>query len=515
MRRDAGGGFTIGLDVGTTGARALLVDGRGRIRRRGSAGYPLDVPRPGFAEQDADRWTRASVLAVREAIGSSAASVRAIGLTGQMHGAVFLDAACRPIRPAILWCDQRSERECEEVERLVGSDRLRRVAGNPALAGFTAPKILWLRRHEPRAFARTHHVLLPKDFVRLSLTGKMQSDVSDASGTLLLDVPARRWSREILEALQIPASWLPEVRESPEPAAKLTESAAKRTGLRPGIPVVAGAGDCAAGAIATGIVEPGLLSLSIGTSGVLFADCARPTIDPRGRLHAFCHAVPNRWHLMGVMLMAGGSLRHLRDTVFPELRRRRDGGYPAIDRLAAGVDPGASSLLYLPYLCGERSPHKDPKARGAFVGLALHHGRAHLARAVLEGVAFAMRDSLEVFSQLGIAATRVRMTGGGARSAVWRQIFADVFDLPVDTVAADEGAAYGAALLAAVGAGTFPDVPSAVRSWVQARPGARPRPAIAAWYRETYGAFRDLYPSLRPSFERLASFSSTEAARDT
>jgi xylulokinase len=508
----AAGALWLGVDVGTTGARALLVDERGRVRRRGDCGYPLDVPRPAFAEQDAERWARAAERAMAAAVRGDGRRVRAIGLTGQMHGAVFLDARDRPIRPAILWCDGRTERECAEIERLVGTARLRRLAGNPALAGFTAPKVLWLRRHEPRSYARTRRLLLPKDYVRLALTGERQSDASDASGTLLLDVAKRRWSREILEALEIPESWLPEVHESPEPAARLGAAAARRTGLCEGTPVVAGAGDCAAGAIATGIVEPGVLSLSIGTSGVLFADCRRPTIDPQGRLHAFCHAVPGRWHLMGVSLMAGGALRHFRDVAFSELGERPDGGYPLIDRLAGRVEPGAEGLLHLPYLCGERSPHKDPKARGAFVGVSLAHGRAHFARAVLEGVMFAMRDSLDVFRELGIRASRVRMTGGGARSPLWRRIAADVLELPVETVAADEGAAWGAALLAAVGGGAFASVGEGVRAWVRARRAAEPRPAAVARYREVHAQFRALYANLRPTFDALTA---RRAARGT
>ncbi len=498
--------FFMGLDLGTTGAKALLVDERGRVVRRGEASYPLRVPRSGFVEQSPEHWRRAALAALRDASGSLGGSVLALGLTGQMHGSVFLNGDGRPVRPAILWCDQRTERECAEIESIVGSRQLRRITGNPALEGFTAPKVLWLRRHEPRCFSRTRHLLLPKDYIRLALTGVFETDVSDASGTMLFDVPRRRWSERMLEALEIPREWLPDVFESPEPRSGLLARPAREAGLPNGLLVIAGAGDCAAGAVGSGIVGPGPLSLSIGTSGVLFADSASPILDPEGRLHAFCHAVPGRWHLMGVMLMAGGSLRYLRDVLFQGSRPGRSGGYREIDRLAASVSPGADGLVYLPYLSGERTPHKDPRARASFVGLGLQHGRAHLARAVLEGVAFAMKDSLDVFREIGVDADRVRLSGGGARSRLWRQILADVLELPVETLATDEGPAYGAALLASVGAGAFPSVAHACRSWVRAKRAALPRSSAAARYRELHRIFRSLYPSLRQAYSELTRF---------
>ncbi|OLC31505.1 MAG: xylulokinase, partial [Armatimonadetes bacterium 13_1_40CM_64_14] len=368
--------------------------------------------------------------------------------------------------------------------------------GNLVLTGFTAPKIIWMRRHEPERYARIHHVLLPKDYARYRLTGQMASDVADASGTSLFDVRRRAWSAEMLSRLDIPPAWLPTVAESSEKTGTVTKEAAATTGLRPGMPVVAGAGDQAAQAVGTGIVRPGLVSATIGTSGVVFAHMAKPEVDARGRLHTFCHAVPGRWHVMGVMLSAGGSLRWLRDSL-------ATASYDEMSAAAALTPPGAEGLVFLPYLSGERTPHADPHARGAFVGLTLRHGRGHLIRAVMEGVAFGLRDALEIMRGLGIPVTQVRVSGGGARSELWRQILADVFGLDVVTVTSAEGAAYGAALLAGIGAGLYPSVEAACDATIEIADRIVPDAARAATYDRLYDVYTDLYHQLAPAMHAL------------
>jgi xylulokinase len=483
--------------VGTTGARAVLVDESGAVRAAASADYPLRTPRPGWTEQDPDDWWRGARSAVRRAVAEAPDEVAGIGLTGQMHGAVFLDAADRVIRPALLWNDQRTAAQCERITALVGAGRLIELAGNPALTGFQAPKVLWLRDAEPEAYARLAHVLLPKDYVRLALSGERATDVSDASGTLLLDVRRRRWAEPILDALEIPLGWLPTVHEGPEPAGTLRAEVASELGLRAGIPIAAGAGDNAAAAVGTGIVRAGLVSSSIGTSGVVFAHADEFAPDPSGRVHAFCHAVPGRYHLMGVMLSAGGSLRWWRDAL---------GGERSYDDLcdaAASAPPGAEGLLFLPYLTGERTPHLDPRARGAFFGLTARHGTGHLTRALMEGVVFGMRDSLEIVRRLGVAPAEVRATGGGARHPLWLELQADVYGLPVVRTAADEGPAYGAALLAGVAAGVFANVGDACAR-VSLRPGVvEPDARRRAAYEERYALYRELYPATAALAHRL------------
>jgi xylulokinase len=429
--------------------------------------------------------------------GISAEQVVGVGLTGQMHGLVLLDDAGEVLRPAILWNDQRTAAECAEITRAVGAERVLAITGNPVLPGFTAPKLVWVRKHEPEVYARVAHVLLPKDYVRYRLTGAFATDVSDAAGMSLLDVGARDWSAEMLAALDIPRAWLPEVTESPVVSAHLSAEGARETGLREGTPVVAGAGDNAAAAVGTGIVAPGLVSASLGTSGVLFAPLAEYRPEPAGRLHAFCHAVPGQWHLMGVMLSAAGSLRWFRDALAP--------GTP-FDQLVAeaeAVRPGAEGLLFLPYLSGERTPYPDPDARGAFVGLSLVHSRPHMTRAVLEGVAFGLRDSLELMKSLGLDVRTVRAQGGGARSPLWRQILADVLGAEVAVPEAAEGAALGAALLAGVGAGVWGSVEEAAESAGRVAESVQPGPD-AAVYDEYYPRYRALYPALAPEFASMA-----------
>jgi xylulokinase len=414
-----------------------------------------------------------------------------------MHGAVLLDRSDVPLRPAILWNDQRTGRECDEIRELVGARRLIELTGNDALTGFTAPKLLWVRRHEPDAWRRVAHLLLPKDYVRLHLTGDHAVDRADGAGTLLFDLAARDWSPEVLAALEIDPAWLPRSAEGPEVTGNVTAAAAEATGLRPGTPVVAGGGDQAANAVGTGAVDPGIVALSLGTSGVVFAATDRPIVEPAGRVHAFCHAVPDRWHLMSVMLSAAGSLRWFRDALAPGM------SFEDLDRQAAAVAAGSGGLWFLPYLTGERSPHPDPFARGAFIGLTVTHDRRHLARAVLEGVAHGLRDGLDLMIESGMPAPRqIRASGGGIASPLWCQILADLLQAEIATVGTSEGAAYGAALLAATGAGWFPSAGAAVRAVVTATPVAEPGPDTPK-YAEAHALYRDLYPALAASFRKM------------
>jgi xylulokinase len=483
----------VGLDVGTGGARAVAVDGSGNVVAEASSEYPLHSPRPGWTEQDpADWWEGA-----REALGKVAAGeeVAGIGLTGQMHGSVFLDSSDEVIRPALLWNDQRTYRQCDVITRAVGEERLISIAGNPALTGFQAPKIIWLRDEEPQNFERVARVLLPKDYVRLRLTGEYATDASDAAGTLLLDVRARDWSREILDALEIPLPWMPDVYEGPENTGSLREDVAEELDMPPGIPVAAGGGDNAAAAVGTGIVGPGLVNSSVGTSGVLFAHASEFNPDPSGRLHAFCHAVPGAYHLMGVTLSAGGSLSWWRETL--------GGDYDELVGAASEVLPGSEGIVFLPYLSGERTPHLDPKARGAFFGLTARHGVAHMTRAVMEGVIFSLRDSLEIMRELGVPVEDVRATGGGARSSLWRQLQADVYGTPVRRTVADEGPAYGAALLAGVVSGTYADVDEATSVVRLREEVTEPDRERAKIYEEHYEVYRSLYPATSSAMSRL------------
>ncbi len=469
----------VGLDVGTSGVKALAISPGGEVLARAERDYPLSMPRPGWAEQDPADWSRAAEEALA-ALGVE--DVAGIGLTGQMHGLVALDAEERVLRPAILWNDQRTAAECREIEERVGLARLLELTGNRALPGFTAPKLLWLRAHEPETYERIAHVLLPKDYVRLALTGERATDVADASGTLLFDVAGRRWSDEVLAALDLPAAWLPPALESQ------TVSAHHPSGA----PVAAGAGDQAAGALGVGVTEPGPVSVVLGTSGVVFATLPELVTDPEGRAHVFCHAAPGAWHAMGVMLSAAGSLKWFRDTLAP--------GEP-YDRLVAEAErwePGAEGLLFLPYLAGERTPHVDPDARGAFTGLSLRHDRGALVRAVLEGVAYGLRDSLEILRALGCRLEVGRASGGGARSELWLKIVASVLGLPLERTAVEEGAAYGAALLGGIAGGVFADVPEAVAACVRVRDRIEPDPKWERFYAEGYGRYRALYPALKP-----------------
>jgi xylulokinase len=469
----------VGIDVGTTGVKALAIAPDGEVLAREEEEYPLSIPQPGWAEQDPEVWWRAT----EQALGRlGATDVAGIGLSGQMHGLVALDSADRVLRPAILWNDQRTGAECAEIEARVGLARLIELTGNRALTGFTAPKLLWLRRHEPDVYGRISHVLLPKDYVRLRLTGERAIDCADASGTLLFDVASRRWSAEVLDALELPAEWLPPALESPAVSGV----------TRDGIPVAAGAGDQAAGALGVGVDRPGPLSVQIGTSGVVFAALPAFAADPEARVHAFCHAVPGAWHAMGVMLSAAGSLRWFRDAIAPAA------DYAELTAEAARWEPGAEGLLYLPYLAGERTPHADPGARGAFAGLSLRHDRGALVRAVLEGVAYGLRDSLELLRALGVEPAAGRVSGGASRSELWLRIVASVLGVPLERTVTEEGAAYGAALLAGVAGGVFADVGEAVAACVRVQDRVEPEPSWRASYDAGYERFRALYPAIRP-----------------
>jgi xylulokinase len=486
----------LGLDVGTGGARAVAVDESGEVVAEASSEYPLTSPRPGWAEQDPEDWWEGAKEALGEVAAGVEGEVVGLGLTGQMHGSVFLDDSGAVIRPALLWNDQRTYRQCEEITASVGAERLMELAGNPALTGFQAPKILWLRDEEPDSYSRVSSVLLPKDYVRLRLTGGYATDASDAAGTLLLDIRERHWSGEILDALGIPREWMPAVYEGPESAGALRESVAAELGLPPGLPVAAGGGDNAAAAVGVGVVERGLLSSSVGTSGVLFAASGGFTPDPSGRLHAFCHAVPEAYHLMGVTLSAGGSLSWWRHATGQ--------GYDVLAEAAGEVPPGAEGLVFLPYLSGERTPHLDPRARGAFVGLTARHGIPHMTRAVMEGVVFSLRDSLEIMRGLGVSVEGVRATGGGARSQLWRELQADIYGVPIHRTTADEGPAYGAALLSGVAAGMYGDVEEAC-STVRLRDEVTgPDPERTRVYEEHYAVYRSLYPVTSEAMHRLA-----------
>jgi xylulokinase len=492
--------LVLGIDVSTTATKAVLVDERGAVRGVGSAEYGFRTPRPLWSEQDPGLWWDGAITAigsVLETAGVTGGDVEAVGLTGQMHGLVLLDAADRVLRPAILWNDQRTAAECDAIRDAVGPDRLVAITGNDALTGFTAPKLVWVRDHEPELWRVAAHVLLPKDYLRLRLTGTHMIDKADGAGTLLFDLAARDWSPEVLARLDIPPAWLPPTAEGPAITGMVMPDAAAATGLRAGTPVVAGGGDQAANAVGVGVVSPGSMALSLGTSGVVFAATDRPLFEPRGRVHAFCHAVPGRWHMMSVMLSAAGSLRWFRDALAPGV------DFADLVAEAAEVPAGSDGLLFLPYLSGERSPHPDPLARGAFVGLTLGHERRHLTRAVLEGVAFGLRDGLDLMTSAGMTpAGQIRASGGGTASPLWRQILADVLGTELATVETTEGAAYGAALLAAVGAGWWRNVDAATEAVVRVTPVAAPGPD-AMVYAERHAVYREVYPALAPTFPQL------------
>ena len=495
---------SIGIDVGTTGARAVAVDDRGDVVTARTAEYPLLSPRPQWTEQDPVDWWRATrevLAAVAESCRGAGQQVIGLGLTGQMHGSVFLDAAGEVIRPALLWNDQRTARQCEEIATRVGSDRIVEITGNPALTGFQAPKVLWLRDEEPNNFARVTTVLLPKDYVRLRLTGELATDASDAAGTLFFDLRDRAWSSEVLDALEVPAGWLPPILEGPDRSGAITNDVALDLGLPARIPVAAGGGDNAAAAIGTAVTKEGLMSSSIGTSGVLFAHAEEVAIDPSGRIHAFAHSVPDRYCLLAVTLSAGGSLRWWRE--------QTGLGYEELVAEAETVPAGSEGLVFLPYLTGERTPHLDPLASGAFLGLTSRHTRGHLTRALMEGVLFSLRDGIQIMEDLGVRPTEIRAIGGGATSPLWLQLQADVYDAPIHRMAIEEGAAYGAALLGHVSAGTFSSVDEATSVVRTREEVTEPDPKHAAVYQDMFAVYRSLYDTLRDDMHRLAGFAAS------
>jgi xylulokinase len=493
--------YYLGIDTSTTGSKALIIAENGEVLAVASSPHTLQTPRPLWSEQDPGEWWQAVSASIRSALekaGIGGERIGAVGLTGQMHGLVLLDEMGDVLRPAILWNDQRTQNQCDEIHERIGKEKFIQITGNVALTGFTAPKILWVKENEPQVFAKVKHVLLPKDYIRYRLTGNYAMDKADGAGTVLFDLKLRDWSNEVLDALGIDASWMPKTFEGPQFTGYISEDAASLTGLKVGTPVAAGGGDQAAQAVGVGAVEPGIVGLTVGTSGVVFATTPSALIEPQGRLHAFCHAVPGLWHFMGVMLSAAGSLQWYRDTLAP---------HTSFDDLlleAEAVPAGSEGLQFLPYLSGERTPYPDPLARGAFIGLTLRHSRAHMTRAVLEGVSFGLKDSFTLIQNAGLGEIRqVRASGGGTKGALWRQIMASVLDVELVTVNTTEGAAYGAALLAGVGAGAWADVPSACKACVKITGSTQPESSQEDAYRRAYPLYRELYPALKSNFYKM------------
>jgi xylulokinase len=485
----------LGMDVGTGGTRAVVVDENGRLISGAAAEHaPFRMDHPGWAEQDPEDWWRAAKEAI---VGALAAApepkqpITALGLTGQMHGAVMLDENGAVLRPSLIWCDTRTQPECDWLHEKIGYEKLIELTCNPALPNFTLTKLLWVKTHQPEIFAKIRHVMCPKDYVRYRLTGEFAIDVQEASGTLLLDVTHRRWSAEVAEAAGIPLEWLPRVYESPEVCARISEEAAALTRLTIGTPVVAGAGDQGAGAVGMGILQPGSVSATIGTSGVVFAATANPTKDPKGRLHTFCHAVPGLWHVMGVTQSAGLSFNWLRNTFFAGL------SYDSLTAAAEKVPAGSQGLEWAPYLLGERTPHLDPEVRAAFTGISTTHTAGHFTRAVLEGVAYSLQDTFTLFAELSIPVSGIRLGGGGARGPLWRRIQAGVYGHAVETLTAEEGGAFGCALMAGVGAGHWANLDEACAYAIQVAERIEPNPADLTAYKDGYAQWRKLYPALK------------------
>lgn len=493
--------FFMGIDISTTGAKALIIDETGAVKAIGSTPQPISQPKPLWSEQNPKDWWDGIVIAIQEALKEanlSGEDIAGIGMTGQMHGLVMLDANGEVLRPAILWNDQRTQKQCDDITETIGFSRLIELTGNRALTGFTAPKILWVRDNEPDVYAKCEHILLPKDYLRYMLTGDYHTDLAGAAGTSLLNVAERSWSMEVIDALGIPASWLPKVHEGTEITGTISNEAAELTGLNAGTPVVGGGGDQAAGAVGMGCVTADKIGVTVGTSGVVFAPLSDYAFEPEGRLHAFCHSVSGQWHFMGVMLSAAGSLQWYRDTIAPDV------SFDALLAETANIPAGSEGLLFLPYLSGERTPHPDPLARGAFIGLTARHTRAHMTRAVLEGVAFGLKDSFTLIDNVGLPESyEVRISGGGAKSPIWQQIIADIFNAPLVNVNTPEAGAFGAALLASVGTGTFKDVPSACEATIKTEERVEIGNDVSA-YAEVYEKYESLYPTLKEVFHKLA-----------
>lgn len=502
----------LGIDIGTSGTKSLLIDEAGTPIAEATATYPLATPKPLWTEQNPEDWwqaTKSTIKAVMKKSKLKPGEVRAIGLSGQMHGSVFLNSKGKVIRPALLWNDQRTSAECEEITRRAGGrESLIRMVANPALTGFTAPKLLWLRNNEPKNYAALKNLLLPKDDIRRRLTGELATDVSDASGMLLLDVCNRRWSTELLGKLDVDPSILARVYESEQVTGTLLPEVARELGLSADCKVVAGAGDCAAGAVGNGIVRQGILTASLGTSGVVFCHSDTPQYDSAGRLHTFCHAVHGKWHMMGVTLSAAGSLQWFATQICTELANKRGvDAYELLNREAADVPPGAEGLFYLPYLAGERTPHADPHARGCFIGLTNKHGRGHLTRAVLEGVGYSLRESLAIISDLQVPIKEIRLSGGGAKSTLWKQILADVFAKNVCTINAEQGPAFGVALLAAVGDGAYKNIEEACKATISVVDKVQSNKAAQKVYNHAFPVYQQLYRSLKDRFVDISRLS--------
>ncbi|GAB4138756.1 MAG: xylulokinase [Planctomycetaceae bacterium] len=503
----------LGIDIGTSGTKTLAIREDGTILASVNATYPLIVEQSGWSEQRPEDWWQATVQTVKDVVAQgafTAADIAGIGLSGQMHGSVFLDENQDVIRPAILWNDQRTQKECEEIEAAAGGRKqLIEMVANPALTGFTAPKILWLRKHEPNHFQRVRQILLPKDYIRFRLTGEFATEVSDASGTLLLDVANRCWSSRLLEALQIDWELLPKVFESEEVSGQVSSTVAQELGIPAGVPVVGGGGDQAAGAVGNGIVQAGAVSATIGTSGVVFAHSDDVQTDPQGRVHTFCHAVRGKWHVMGVVLSAGGSLQWYRNELAQSeiaiAEAMNVDPYELLSAEAAQAPAGSENLFFLPYLTGERTPHADPYARGSWVGLGLRHQRPHLVRSIMEGATYAMRDCFEIIEGMGIPVTETRLSGGGARSPFWRQMQADIYDREVVTINAEEGPAYGVALLAAAGTGAYKNIVEACEATIKVTTYTQPTEDGPAIYNERYPIYQKLYRSLKDDFKTIAT----------
>ena len=500
----------IGIDIGTSGIKTVIVDERGGLAARAFEEIPLHTPRPNWAEQDPADWWRAASKTVREAMstaGVPAESIAGIGLSGQMHSSVLLDDRDEVLRPSILWCDTRTSEQCRWITEKAGEENLVEWVSNPALEGFTAPKLVWVRDHEPDVYDRIRRIMLPKDYIRFRMTGEYAMEVSDAAGTLLFDVRERRWSGPMLDAIGLPSGFLPPTFESIDVCGRVTAEVAADMGLKAGTPVVGGGADNTCGAVGAGIVRAGRILASLGTSGVIFAHTDDVRVDPQLRVHTFCHSVPDKWYLMGVTLFAGGAFKWLRNTlgdVETSAARMLDTDpYELLTAQAARAPAGCEGLVFLPYLMGERTPHKDANARGAFIGITGRHGRPHIIRSVMEGVTFALRDSIEIMRELGLSVGQVRSTGGGARSSLWRQIQADVYGAEVVTVNAGEGPAFGAAILAAVGTGVHGTVEEAADELVVVESRTEPNPKVAERYEECYGIFKSMYPVLKPGFDAL------------
>lgn len=501
----------LGIDIGTTGTKAVLINTRGDVIAHSTYEYPIYIPKPNWSEQNPEDWWKATIKSIRGILSESRInpnSIAGIGLTGQMHGLVLLDKKKNVLRNCILWNDQRTIKECKQINRVVGEKTMMKIAGKPCLPSFTAGKIFWVKNNEPHIYKKITYILLPKDFVRYKFTGEIGMDVADASGTCLFDVAKRKWSEEIINALKLKRNWLAQIYEAVDVCGYVSREAGKLTSLTPGTPVIAGAGDQAAQAIGTGIYEPGIVSVTIGTSGVVFAAIDKYQYDKTGRLHTYCHAVDNMWHLMGVMLSAGGSLRWFRDLLYKyERHYAEEKGiniYDLITKEAEKIRPGAEGLIFLPYLSGERTPHPDPYARGVFFGLSLKHSRPHLTRAVIEGVTFGLRDGLELLKEMGVKFKRVRVSGGGAKSSLWRQIMADVFNVDIITVNVTQGAAFGAGILAGVGAGIYKNVTEGCKKTICETGITKPKESVKV-YQRCYREYKTLYPALKNHFKDLSN----------